>query len=461
MTLTCELLQPEVREAIRAESWRELREVLRALDAPDIAEILQALGPDEAVVAFRVLPRDIGGDVFAEFPTEFQEGMIGQLGTGRMARVLESMSADDRASVLDELPPEVAQRLLEAMSAENRLATQQILNYPEQSVGRLMTPEVLRIRPEWTAADAIDHVRKHGRDAETINYLFVVDERGRLIDEVHLRRLLLAPPNTPVGNLSDSRYVRLSATDDQEEAVRTFQRYGRAALPVVDSTGVLLGIVTHDDIAEVAEEEATEDIQKLGGVEALDESYVATSLGIMLRKRAPWLAVLFVMQTITVGVLDHFEHSLAQAAILVTFIPLIISSGGNSGTQAASLLIRALALQELGPKDWLTVLRRELLTGLALGTVLGVMAVLMVMSLDAAGVATSDHAGRVGFAVGTAIVGIVLWGVVLGSMLPLLLKRLGLDPAAMSSPLVATLMDVSGLLIYFTVAVTLLKGSVL
>lgn len=461
MTLTCELLQPEVREAIRAESWRELREVLRALDAPDIAEILQALGPDEAVVAFRVLPRDIGGDVFAEFPTEFQEGMIGQLGTGRMARVLESMSADDRASVLDELPPEVAQRLLEAMSAENRLATQQILNYPEQSVGRLMTPEVLRIRPEWTAADAIDHVRKHGRDAETINYLFVVDERGRLIDEVHLRRLLLAPPHTPVGNLSDSRYVRLSATDDQEEAVRTFQRYGRAALPVVDSTGVLLGIVTHDDIAEVAEEEATEDIQKLGGVEALDESYVATSLGIMLRKRAPWLAVLFVMQTITVGVLDHFEHSLAQAAILVTFIPLIISSGGNSGTQAASLLIRALALQELGPKDWLTVLRRELLTGLALGTVLGVMAVLMVMSLDAAGVATSDHAERVGFAVGTAIVGIVLWGVVLGSMLPLLLKRLGLDPAAMSSPLVATLMDVSGLLIYFTVAVTLLKGSVL
>lgn len=461
MTLTCELLQPEVREAIRTESWRELREVLRALDAPDIAEILQALGPDEAVVAFRVLPRDTGGDVFAEFPTEFQEGMIGQLGTGRMARVLESMSADDRASVLDELPPEVAQRLLEAMSAENRLATQQILNYPEQSVGRLMTPEVLRIRPEWTAAEAIDHVRKHGRDAETINYLFVVDERGRLIDDVHLRRLLLAPPHTPVGTLCDSHYVRLNATDDQEEAVRTFQRYGRAALPVVDSTGVLLGIVTHDDIAEVAEEEATEDIQKLGGVEALDESYVATSLGIMLRKRAPWLAVLFVMQTLTVGVLDHFEHSLAQAAILVTFIPLIISSGGNSGTQAASLLIRALALHELGPKDWMLVLRRELATGLVLGSLLGIMAVLMVLSLDAAGIATSAHPLRVGFAVGTAIVGIVLWGVVSGSMLPLLLKRMGLDPAAMSSPLVATLMDVSGLLIYFTVAVMVLRGTVL
>lgn len=461
VSFTVDLLQPEVQEAIRSGNYRELREMLRALDAPDAADMLQSLDPEEAVVAFRVLPREQCGDVFASMPPESQEHMVSQLGAERMLRVLDSMGVDDRVALLDELPPEVAQRLMAAMSPDNRRATQQILNYPEESVGRLMTPDYLDIRPDWTVAEVIEHVRKHGRDAETINWLFVTDERGRLLDDVHIRKFLLAEPDVKVAELCDHRFPYLNATDDQEEAVRMMNRYDRTALPVVDSSGVLLGIVTHDDVADVAEEEATEDIQKLGGVEALEEPYISTPLGTMLRKRAPSLAVLFVLQSVTVGLLDHFEHSLSRAAILVTFIPLIISSGGNSGTQAASLLIRAIALRELTPADWLTVLKRELVTGLCLGSLLGVMAVLMVATLNGIGIAESEHPLRIGIAVGTAIVGIVLWGVTSGSLLPLLLRRLGFDPATISSPLVATLMDVSGLLIYFTVAITILQGTLL
>ncbi|MBX3363548.1 MAG: magnesium transporter [Phycisphaeraceae bacterium] len=461
MSLTVDLLQPEVQEAIRAANYRELRETLRALDPADAAEMLESLEPTEAVVAFRVLPREQCGDVFAELSAEYQEELIEHLGTDRMMRVLDAMGVDDRAAVLDELPPEIAQRLLAAMSPDNRIATQRILNYPEGSVGRLMTSDYVSLLPHWTVSRALEHLRKHGRDAETINYLFVIDERGRLIDDVRLRKLLFAEPESLISELCDSHYVCLSATDDQEEAVRAMGRYDRSALPVVDSTGVLLGIVTHDDVADVAEQEATEDIQKLGGVDALDEPYMDTGFLKMLRKRAPSLAVLFCVQAVTVGVLHRFEETLTQAAILAVFIPMIIACGGNSGTQASSLLIRAIALRELSPSDWVRVARRELLTGLCLGSMLGVLATVMVQVLNHIGFARSEHAVQIGFAIGTAIVAIVIWGVLIGALLPLALRAIRLDPAAISSPLVATLMDVSGIFIYFSVATILLRGTVL
>jgi magnesium transporter len=322
-----------------------------------------------------------------------------------------------------------------------------------------MTPDYVRVKPDWTMERALEQIRRFGSDAETIWYVYVTDSAGRLIDDIRIRKLLLADPTDTVESVMDHRFEALSAFDDREEAVRQIARYDRFALPVVDSQGVLVGIVTADDVADVAEEEATEDIQKLAGMDALEEPYMRASFLEMLKKRGGWLLLLFMGQLLTVAVLGHFEGQLA--AVLVLFIPVIIASGGNTGTQTASLLIRALALQELSPGDWLRVMRRELLAGISLGLALGLFGFLGVLFWYRVGVASTPHPYLVAVSVGLAILGIVLWAVLLGAMLPLALQRLGFDPATISSPMVATLMDVSGLVIYMVVAATLLRGTVL
>jgi magnesium transporter len=322
-----------------------------------------------------------------------------------------------------------------------------------------MTPDYVRVKPDWTMERALEQIRRFGSDAETIWYVYVTDSAGRLIDDIRIRKLLLADPTDTVESVMDHRFEALSAFDDREEAVRQIARYDRFALPVVDSQGVLVGIVTADDVADVAEEEATEDIQKLAGMDALEEPYMRAPFLEMLKKRGGWLLLLFMGQLLTVAVLGHFEGQLA--AVLVLFIPVIIASGGNTGTQTASLLIRALALQELSPGDWVRVVRRELLAGVSLGLALGLFGFLGVLFWYRVGVATTPHPFLVAVSVGLAILGIVLWAVFLGSMLPLVLQRAGLDPATISSPMVATLMDVSGLVIYMLVAAAILRGTVL
>lgn len=461
MNPTAELLEPEVRELIATSQFGELRDALATLAPADLADLVRELEAEVGVVVFRLLRRDAAAETLAELEPEHQQALIVALGDGKAVRVLEEMGPDDRAALLDELPGEVAERLILQLSPENRRITQQILNYAEESVGRLATPDYVRLRADWTIAQSLEHIRKHGRDAETIHWVFVIDRDGRLIDDLHIRTLLLADPQQTVESLMDGKFVALEATADQEEAVRVMNRYDRTALPVVDSRGHLIGIVTVDDIADVAEEEFTEDVQKLGGMEALDAPYMTTGFLEMLRKRGGWLSGLLAMQVLTIFVMSAFEAQLERAVILALFVPLIISSGGNTGTQAASLLTRALALREVAPSDWSVVARRELLTGLCLGSVLGVLAWGVVVLLHVAGVAEHEHAVRVGFAVGTAIVGIVIWGAVIGAMLPLGLARAGLDPATSSAPLVATLMDVSGLAIYFLVAALMLRGTVL
>jgi len=315
-----------------------------------------------------------------------------------------------------------------------------------------MTPDYVRVRPEWTVSRALDHIRKFGRDAETVHWIFVVDSKQRLIDDLMIRQLLIADPVTHISDLMDDSFQSLDAHEDREEAVRMMGRYDRTALPVIDSRGVLLGIVTHDDVADVAEEEVTEDIQKQAGIQALDKPYMQTRLVDMVRARGIWLCILLLLQVATIGVLDMFQSHLEKAAILVSFIPLIISSGGNTGTQAASLLIRAISLEEIEHKDWTHVITRELRTGLILGAVLGVLAFAVVVGLDATGFVTDTRATGVGLTVGISILAIVIWGVIIGSMFPIILDRIGLDPATISSPLVATLMDVSGLVIYLACA---------
>ncbi|MEM9066488.1 MAG: magnesium transporter [Planctomycetota bacterium] len=461
---TAELLTPEIKGLLAERELHELRRALDPLAPADIADILAELlfdDPTEGAVVFRLLRREHAGDVFAELTGEEQAALIAELGAGRTLRLLESMDADDRAAALDEMPAAAAKRLLVALDPEDRREVQAILGYPPESVGRLMTPDYVRVRPEWSVARSLEHIRRYGKDAETVHWVYVIDDRGRLIDDLHIRTLLLADPVEDISTLMDSRYIALDAMDDQEEAVHIMNRYDRTALPVVDARGVLLGIVTIDDVADVAEEEATEDIQKLGGMEALENPYLKTALIEMIKKRGGWLCGLFVLQLLTIGVMGAFDEQLNAAVVIALFVPLIISSGGNTGTQAASLLIRALALHELSPGDWVRVLRKELLTGVLLGAVLGVLGAGSVLLLDAMDVTPTEHAARMGLTVGLAVLGIVVWAVMLGSMFPLILSRMGFDPATISSPLVATVMDVSGLLIYFGVAVLLLRGTLL
>jgi magnesium transporter len=455
---TAEQLQEQVKGLLSERKFWDVRATLRDVAPADVADTLSLLEPEEAALAFRLLPRDHAGDAFSELEPDRQEQLIEELGAGAQP-IVEAMDPDDRAALLDELPPKVARRLIAALKPADRRETQAILGYPPESVGRLMTPDYVRVKPDWTIGRALQQIREYGSDAETIWYVYVTDSAGRLIDDIRIRRILLADPDDTVESVMDHRFEALSAYDDREEAVRQIARYDRFALPVVDSQGVLVGIVTADDVADVAEEEATEDIQKLAGMEALEGAYMQARVHDMVKKRGPWLLLLFLGQMLTVAVLGHFELQLA--AVLALFIPMIISTGGNTGGQAATLLIRALALQELRPGDWLRVIRRELLVGIALGLGLGLFGFLAVLFWYSLGVATTDHPVLVALSVGLAILGIVLWAVLLGAMLPLVLQKAGLDPATVSSPMVATLMDVSGLLIYMAVAVALLRGTVL
>lgn len=461
MNPTAELLIPDVRELIKAGEYSELREALHHVPQADVADILAELDPADAAVGFRFLQRDDAAEVFTYLTPEKQEELIGTLGTSDSVRVIEAMSADDRARILDELPEAVAQKIVASLSPEDRKVTQAILGYPPRTVGRLMTPDYVTVRPTWTIGQALEHVRRVGRDAETINVIYVTDERGTLIDDLRLRQVLLSDPSQPIESIMNRSYVALKADEPQDEAVRQLQRYDRVALPVVDSRGALIGIVTHDDVADVAQQEVTEDIQKLGGMEALEEPYISTGHVEMFRKRGFWLSVLFVGQTITIIVLGTFQSHLERAAVLTLFLPLVISCGGNSGSQAATLVTRALALGEVGVGDWFAIVRRELITGLMLSAALGTLGMICVEFFASIGHAKTDFPIRLGATVAAAIVGVVVWGTMLGSLLPLALKRLKFDPATASSPMVATLMDASGTLIYLGVAVLVLTGTVL
>jgi magnesium transporter len=324
-----------------------------------------------------------------------------------------------------------------------------------------MTPDYVAVKPERTVEQALDHIRRYGDDSETLNVIYVVDRQGNLLDDLRIRQVLLAGPEEKIEDLCDGRFVALQATDDQEAAVAVFREYDRVALPVTDSSGVLLGMVTFDDVMDVAEEEATEDIQKIGGMEALDEPYLQAGLGEMLRKRGGWLVLLFLGQMLTVSTMEAYQSKLASAVFLVLFLPLIISSGGNSGTQAATLVIRAMALGEVTLRHWWTVMRREIVSGLALGLCLAAIGFARIAGGQMVTGAYGEHWIVVGITISAALLGVVLWGTILGSMLPFLLKGIGADPATSSTPVVTTIVDVTGLIIYFSLATVVLSGTFL
>ncbi len=451
----------DLKGLIDAREFNTLREETRNWPAGDLAELMEPLTAEAEAVVFRLLPREQAADVFTYLSDERQAELLKAMAHEDVANILNAMDPDDRTSLLEELPANVIQHMLNLLSPEERQVASNLLGYEEDSVGRLMTPDFVRIRSEWTVARALDHIRRYGKDSETMSMIYVISESGKLCDDLRIRQILLAAPEVLIQDLMDSRFVSLKATDDREVAVAVFRETDLSALPVTDTQGVLIGIVTVDDILDVAEEEATEDIQKIGGSEALDEPYMKISLPLMVRKRATWLVILFISEMLTATAMGNFEHEIAKAVVLSIFVPLVISSGGNSGSQASTLIIRAMAVGEVHLRDWWRVMRREFLSGLSLGLILGTIGVVRISLWATLFHSYGEHWFLLAITVGLALVGIVLWGSLAGSMLPFLLRRIGLDPATSSAPFVATLVDVSGLIIYFSVAAVILKGTLL
>ena len=455
------LLQPEIQSLIAEKQLGILKEILTDWTPADIAELLADLSEKERVIIFRLLSNELAADTFEYMDFDNQMELLKSMGREEVAEILNEMDPDDRTALFEELPSAAAKQLIQLLSPDERKVAVTLLGYPENSVGRLMTPDYIAIKPSFSIQESLDYIRKHGENKETLNIIYVVDEKGKLIDDVKIKDFILAPLEDTVSDLMDENFVALHVFDDQETAVEAFKKYDRVALPVIDRAGMLIGIVTVDDVFDIAEEEATEDIQKLAAVQALEESYSTISLWEMLKKRGSWLALLFVGEMLTASAMALFENEISRAVVLALFVPLIISSGGNSGSQAATLVIRALSLGEITLKDWVHVFRRELITGLSLGAILAVIGFLRITIWQATSDVYGEHWFLIGMTVSFSLVGVVLWGTISGSMLPFLLKKLKLDPATSSAPLVATMVDVIGLIIYFSIALFLLKGTLL
>jgi len=455
------LLKPEYDELVQKKDWAGLRDAFSELHPADVAEVIEDMPVEDSAVLFRLLPRDQASDSFEYLPLDRQTDLVSKLGNEQLVTLLNEMAPDDRTRLFEELPAEVTKRVLSTLKPEELKVARQLLGYPEKTAGRYMTPEYLAIRPTMTAGEGLEYVRKHGKDRETLSVIYVTDDKGYLLDDIRLGTLVLAAPDAKVSTLQDVQMVSLSATATRDEVVSAFEKYDRVALPVTDSRGVLVGIITADDVLDVAEQAATEDIQRMGGLEALDAPYMEVGLLAMIRKRAGWLAILFVGEMLTATAMGYFEHEIERAAVLALFIPLIISSGGNSGSQATSLIIRSLALRELQLKDWWRVLSRELISGLALGVILGTIGLTRILIWPNREALYTVHFRLVAATVAASLIGVVTFGSTAGSMLPFILRRIGLDPATASAPAVATLVDVTGLVIYFTAASLILKGVLL
>jgi magnesium transporter len=454
-------IKTDVATLIARKDFAALKQLIEPFHPSDLAPMIADLPVEELAVLFRVASRELTATIFTYVPPEAQKKLLRVLSQDQAAALLNALPPDDRTAFLNEQPLDVAMQLLSMLTPDERQVAQSLLAYPEHSVGRMMTLDYVAVRPEYTVREALDYIREHGYDRETLNVICVVDASGHLIDDIRVRRLLLSPLDRHVHELLDGNFAMLLPTDDREKALELFQRFDRVALPVTDENRKLIGIVTVDDMLDVAAEEATEDIQKLGGTEALDEPYISIALSRMVRKRASWLVVLFLGEMFTATAMAYFEDELQRAAVLALFIPLITSSGGNAGSQASTLVIRAMALGEFKLRDWWRVMRRELAVGLALGVILGVIGFLRITVWSMFSNIYGEHWALVATTIAATLVGIVLWGSLMGSMLPMLIKRLGFDPAASSAPFIATLVDVTGLVIYFTVALAILRGTLL
>ncbi len=451
----------KLREAIRERNAAFVAEQLKELYPPDIAEIFNTLKIEEAKYVYKQLDEQIAADVLVELEDDVREDFLSSLTSKEIAEHIDNMDSDDAADVIAELPDEVQGDVLSQMEDSGQASDiVELLNYDEHTAGGLMATELVRVHVNSNSIECVREIRQQADVVENMYTIYVVDDEDKLVGLLSLKKLVISPTRSKIADIYDSKVISVKTNTDAEEVANIMDKYNLVVLPVVDALGRLVGRITIDDIVDVRREEETEDAQKMAGVEAFDEPYMSLSIWEILKKRAGWLVVLFLGETLTASAMGFFENEIAKVVILALFVPLIISSGGNTGSQAATLVIRALALGEITVRSWWTIIKREIKVGLILGLILGIIGFLRVAIWSQFTTIYGPHWLEIGFVVGFSLVGVVLWGNTIGSLFPLILKRFGLDPAVSSAPFVATIVDVTGLIIYFTVA-SLLLGSVL
>ena len=433
----------------KRKEWDRLQSLLSALELPEAADVLSTLNRTDRVLVFHMMPRHRSAEIFSYLEPEIQESLLTQLSDQEAGQLLEKLRPDDRTALLGGLPRKAVPRLLRLLNSHDRQEARQLLGYPEESIGRLMTPDYVAVLPEWTIDHALRYIRTRGKSRETISVVYVTDGDWKLLDALELERFVLAKPSDTVSQLMDNQFIALSAHEDREEAVRKMQKYDLFVLPVINENGILLGLVTVDDVLDVAEAEATEDIHKGAAVEPLKRSYRESSVWALYQKRIPWLGALLVVNLAASGVIVMFQDTLASALALAFFIPLLMGSGGNTGAQAATLMVRALATEDVKVSQWLNTVAKEIVVGCALGITMGI-------GIGMIGYWRGEF--LIGLAVGLAMAAIVLVSNLLGVLFPLVLTKLRVDPAIASSPMVTSTADVTSLILYFSIASLILGG---
>jgi magnesium transporter len=454
------MLVQDLREKILEGDLSELLHHRKDEDYPaEVSKLLGSLPTEHAINTFLALPENVQIKIFSFLDHVLQRGIMEELPRPKISNILNNLESNDRVTFFDTLDGIEVTEYLNLLNDKNRLATYDLLGYPEKSVARLINTNFTTVRKEWTIGQAIEHLRRFYTDTPAANVIFVVDSSGKLVDDIPIRRLVLNEHSKTIEDIMDGFYVKLDIQDSIEDAIQKFKEYDRVALPVTNSNNVVMGVVTIDDVIDEAEEKDTKEMQQFGGLESLDLPYVKTGFVTMIQKRAGWLIILFLSEMLTATAMQHFGDELDKAIVLSMFIPLIMSSGGNSGSQAATLIIRAMALKELSYRDWWYVMKRELFSGFTLGAILAVIAFIRITIWQKVGwynYGVHFNWVKVALTVSFSLIGIVLWGTLSGSMIPMVLKRLKLDPAASSAPFVATLVDVTGLIIYFSIAAVML-----
>ncbi|MCB9183287.1 MAG: magnesium transporter [Flavobacteriales bacterium] len=449
-----------IREGLEHGRIDAIVEELKELHPADIAEVLDHLRPHEATVLHEALGEELAAEVLLELPEDKREAILNTYTGKEIAEeVIDQLDSDDAADVIADLPEDKQEEVLANIEdAEQREEIEELLTYDEYSAGGLMAKELVKVSVDGSMRDCVKELRALGEDIDNPYVIYVVDQHDRLLGIIPLKKLLTTSLFKPVKDVYEPDFVSVQADEEAETAARLMEKYDLVALPVVDRRGRLIGRITIDDVVDVIREEETEDVQRMAGMEALEDSYMSSSWWEIVKKRVGWLIILFIGESFTATAMSFFEDQIAKAVVLALFVPLIISSGGNTGSQASTLIIRALALGDVTIREWWSVVKREFSVGLILGSVLGIIGFLRVVVWSQFVTVYGEHWLEVGLAVGFSLLGVVLWGNLIGSVFPLILKRFGRDPAVSSAPFVATVVDVTGLVIYFTVASLLLAG---
>nr|WP_274521867.1 magnesium transporter [Halorhodospira halochloris] len=446
-TVDYEEIVEQLRPLFEGRRWKEVREKVEDFPAQDIAELILRLDKSQRIFLFKLLPRPRAAEVFSYLSAENQDGLLQDMTDHETRELVAGLTPDDRTALFQELPAEATQRLLELLPPGAQREARALLGYPAESVGRLMTPDYIAVRPDWTVSRSLQHIRSQREKAETINVIYVTDHDGKLLDALTIRRFIVADPDTQVGDLMDTHVTKISAFEDREKAVELVQRYDLTGLPVVDTEGVLIGTVTPDDIMDVAEAEATEDFQKVGGVGVLNFSLRDARISLLYKRRVGWLVLLVFINMFGGAIIASYEETIEAVVVLVTFLPLVVDTGGNAGTQSATLMVRALATGDVKARDWLNLWGKEALVSVALGVT--VAAAVWLLGLYRGGI-------EIAWVVALAMMAVVFVGSMIGMLLPFGLARLRLDPATASAPLITSIADIAGILIYFMIATSLL-----